>query len=89
MWEGLPVPAFGRVEHNNGIDYYVSLDKHNFINIINSSMERDYIDIIIPIYLKSIGVTPIPLDYNLIFINEFRNWPLFDAKIESFINKMG
>lgn len=78
MWEGLPVP---RVEHNNGIDYYVSLDKDKFINVINSSMEKDYIDIINPISLRSVGVTPIPFENKINIINEYCNWPIFDAKI--------
>jgi hypothetical protein len=46
MWEGLPVP---RVENLNGLDYYISLDKDNYINMFNSTNAYNSIDIINPI----------------------------------------
>ena len=78
MWKGLPVP---RVDNLNGLDYFISLDKDNYINMFNSSMSADHINIINPINCHSIGSTPMAYDSKFSFMKEGFNWPQFDAPI--------
>jgi hypothetical protein len=71
MWKGLPIP---RVENYNGVDYYISLDKDNYINIIDSTMNYDYIDIINPISGNSIGVSPLGMGSKFDFMRQSFTW---------------
>lgn len=80
MWKGLPVP---RVENLNGRDYYLTLDKDNYINMFDSSIYNHSIEIINPITEKSIGISNIPFDGKLDFLNKHSHYPLFDAKPDS------
>jgi len=52
MWQGLPVP---RVENINGTEYYISLDKDRFINILDNTRGNNIMDIIDPLTNVSIG----------------------------------
>jgi hypothetical protein len=86
MWRGLPLP---RVENLNGIDYYISLDKDKFINIIDSTNNNDFIDIINPISCNSVGLTPIPLNSKFGLIRNYRYWPEFVAPFDSVVTTRG
>src|ERR1700689_5744146 len=76
MWEGFPVP---RVENLNGVDYYISLDKDHYINIMDNTMRGHSINIISPLSGNSIGATSIPLDSKLNIMKEYANWPWFNS----------
>jgi hypothetical protein len=82
MWKGLPVP---RVESFNGVDHYISLDKDKFINIVDSSMMSEAIDIINPLSSRSVGSRPISWDGKLNILNDSNHFPHYDAPLDSYV----
>lgn len=80
MWKGLPVP---RVENLNGRDYYITLDKDNYINMFDSSIYNHSVEIINPITEKGIGISNIPFDGKLDFLNQYNNLPNCVAPVDS------
>jgi len=73
-WGGLPVP---RVENVNGIEYYISLDKDNFINIMDSTYANDAVRIINPLSNTCVGSSPIPMGNKSHLIRDFFKSPFF------------
>jgi hypothetical protein len=82
MWQGLPVP---RVENSNGVDYYISVDKDKFINIVDSTRGNEFIDVINPISGHSIGLNPIPLNSKINLLTGYRDWPEFISPVNSIV----
>jgi hypothetical protein len=82
MWKGLPVP---RVESFNGVDYYITLDKDNFINIIDSTRTNEVLEIINPITGNITGITPLGMGSKYDFMKQSFGWYKSDAKGESVI----
>ena len=82
MWKGLPVP---RVESFNGVDYYITLDKDNWINIIDSTRNSNVIELINPITGNISGTTPLGWGSKEEFLRNTFDWYRSNAKGDSVI----
>jgi hypothetical protein len=85
MWKGLPVP---RREHFYGKEYYISLDKDNYINIVDNGIVSDNVNIINPISGNSVGTRPLPLNSKRMYIRDFDDAPDYVAETDSYLGEI-